>query len=348
MERKIFAVLVLVALLYVTHPLLLPIGMGGVLAALFAPWMDRLERKKISNSLGSALVTLGVTVVLILPASFLISYLARAGFRQFQAWKPKSGSDGGFLDSVLNLPNVQGTLRRLTQWFPTTTEDLVVTIEQWVTGISGKVAEVAGSLVAQVPSVLLALILVVISLYFFLADRKRILYWVRRNEIFELQQTDQLIRAMAGLCRSVILAAIVSGAAQGLLEGIAVAVAGMSNAVLIGSLVFIGSFIPLVGAAPITLGVALQALLEGHQAAGIALLIVAMVVGGIDNAIRPMILKGSANLHPLLAFVAAIGGLETLGVFGVFLGPILAGLVIAIIQIMSEHRPARTARGGAE
>jgi predicted PurR-regulated permease PerM len=73
---------------------------------------------------------------------------------------------------------------------------------------------------------------------------------------------------------------------------------------------------------------------------GIAMLVMAIVIAAVDNFVRPLVLRGgSANLHPLLAFVAAFGGLQTFGFIGVFLGPIVAGLFVATVQILLNDRP---------
>jgi predicted PurR-regulated permease PerM len=85
------------------------------------------------------------------------------------------------------------------------------------------------------------------------------------------------------------------------------------------------------------LGLGIEQFFEpGRQTQGVILLICALVIMGIDNMVRPLFLRGSANLHPLLAFVAALGGLQMLGFLGIFLGPILAALFVATIQVVSE------------
>jgi predicted PurR-regulated permease PerM len=132
------------------------------------------------------------------------------------------------------------------------------------------------------------------------------------------------------------LASVISGGSQAFIEVIGCILAGVPNVALIGSLVFIGSFIPVVGALPITLVVALQQFFDGQQMVGGVLLVVALVVAGIDNMVRPLFLKGATNLHPLLAFVAAFGGLQTLGFLGVFLGPIVASLFVVTVQIVTH------------
>jgi predicted PurR-regulated permease PerM len=138
------------------------------------------------------------------------------------------------------------------------------------------------------------------------------------------------------MCRSVILATVASGFVQSVVFGLACAVAGAPSAALIALIVFLASFIPLIGAAPVTFGVAFHELLVGHQGGGIALLVFAVAVGLVDNLIRPIVLRGAGNLHPLLAFVGAFGGLQVLGFAGVFLGPILAGLCVVTVDNLTR------------
>jgi predicted PurR-regulated permease PerM len=91
------------------------------------------------------------------------------------------------------------------------------------------------------------------------------------------------------------------------------------------------------GTEPITLTMTLQQFFAGNTGAGIALAVGALLVATIDNFVRPLFLKGTANLHPLVAFVAAFGGLQTLGVLGIFIGPIIAGLSLATIDFLIDR-----------
>jgi predicted PurR-regulated permease PerM len=76
--------------------------------------------------------------------------------------------------------------------------------------------------------------------------------------------------------------------------------------------------------------------LMGHTAVGVVLLITAIVVSIVDNVVRPAFLKGTANLHPLLAFVAAFGGLQMIGFSGIFLGPIVAAVFVITVHILTS------------
>jgi hypothetical protein len=60
-----------------------------------------------------------------------------------------------------------------------------------------------------------------------------------------------------------------------------------------------------------------------------------VVIGMMDNFIRTIILKNDAKLHPLLAFVSVLGGLQALGLWGVFIGPTVAACLYALIKIFN-------------
>jgi predicted PurR-regulated permease PerM len=171
-------------------------------------------------------------------------------------------------------------------------------------------------------------------------DGRRLVLFFRHNSFFTPKQTNQLIDTLEASCRSVLLASLVSGSAQAIFESFVVIFAGVPNFALIGVVVFISSFIPVVGTAPVTFGLAIQQYVVGNTGAGIALFISAIVVSVMDNLIRPWFLRGSVNLHPLLAFVAAFGGLQTLGFAGVFLGPIIAALFVVTVQLLAKGREA--------
>lgn len=335
MGKKIFAAFVAVIFLYVAYPLLFPVLMGGVIAVLFNPVLERLEKRNISIPLASGLLTFAVTVTVILPSSLLIFFGVKTGFSQLQQLNKNSEPGMTFIDSIMANPRVHSFMLWVTKRFPLDMNEFSATLQDLLSGVGSRLTELLGGMLGHLPGILMALLVVVLSLYFFLVDGRKLVHILRRSSFFAPHQTEQLIETVAGMCRSVILAAVVSGGVQAIIEVLACIFTGTSNVALIGLLVFISSFIPVVAAAPITFGVAIQSYFEGHQIAAFILLAVALVIVAVDNMVRPLFLKGAANLHPLLAFVATLGGLQTLGFLGVFLGPILAALFVVTFQVLS-------------
>ena len=62
-----------------------------------------------------------------------------------------------------------------------------------------------------------------------------------------------------------------------------------------------------------------------------------VVVGTMDNVIRTYILQSDARLHPLLAFISVLGGLQMMGLWGVFIGPIVASCLHALVKIFNTE-----------
>jgi predicted PurR-regulated permease PerM len=204
-----------------------------------------------------------------------------------------------------------------------------------------KLGEMLGLFLAEVPGVLLAIAVVIVSLFFFLADGRKLLEFVRRNSFFDERETDELLERLAVMSRSVILASVLAGVVQALVMTVGMGWVGFANPGLIAFLVFVTSFIPLVGSSAVTLIVALVGWIQLGGHAGAVLLMSSVLTSLADNVVRPWVLKGGANLHPLMGFVAAFGGLQLLGLSGLFLGPIVAGLFLAAVKLRS--RPATRA-----
>jgi len=74
--------------------------------------------------------------------------------------------------------------------------------------------------------------------------------------------------------------------------------------------------------------------LQGATGPAIGLLVYStVVVSGSDNVIKPMLLRGSARIHPLMGFLSIIGGVLAFGVFGFLIGPVVLSLVLSAIRI---------------
>lgn len=336
MGRKIFSLLVAVSFLYIASPFFLPIAMGGVFAVLFRPWLDRAEKRGMSRLVASSLITVGATILVILPMSFLIFFAAKNGFLQLQSWKLSPVPSKGLLDSLLDHPSAKKMILWMSDYSPVEVSDFGRVLHELAASIGTKLAEILGTIITQLPGMLLSMIMMVLSIYFCLIDGRRLLLFLRKNSFFAPKPTEQLIQTIGDICRSVVLAALVSGGLQSLVQVFACVITGTPNVALIGLSVFIASFIPIVGSLPVTLFVAFQQYLVGHTGQGVILLVTGVLIFGLDNAVRSVFLRGSTNLHPFLAFVAAIGGLQTLGFVGVFIGPICASLFLMTVQILVE------------
>lgn len=341
LARAVFAFAILALFLYVVSPLVLPVTMGALFAVIFYPWQVRLEKRKLPRALVASLVTLSITIGFLLPMVFFAFVGSRAGIEKFRNLEiVKRGYEAGnnlnFYENLVNYPPVARIVKAITDWFPFETEEVISTAQDIARSVGVKLADLMASFFTHLPSTIIALVVVVVSIFFFLMDGRKSVEFVRKTSFFPAHQTERLIQAFGTMCRSVVLATVVSGVVQAVIFLLACLVAGTGNIAFIAFLVFLFSFVPFLGSTPITIGVAAYELASGNSGAAVFLAIVGVFVTMMDNFIRPMVLRGAGNLHPLLAFVAAFGGLQTIGITGVFLGPIIAGVFVVTVQILKQ------------
>ena len=128
-------------------------------------------------------------------------------------------------------------------------------------------------------------------------------------------------------------ATVAIAAIQGLVGGMGFAVLGIEGAAVWGLMMGILSFVPLVGATLIWLPAAVWLLLSGSVGKGVALLALGLVVlGNVDNVVRPLVLSGTARMNTLVMLVSLMGGVSAFGFIGIVLGPLVAAVVTALVE----------------
>jgi predicted PurR-regulated permease PerM len=332
------------ALIYVAWGFFVPLMLGAAIALLLHPLFDYLvARKTWRADLAAAVLTLSVTLLLILPATLLTIRGVRFATARFSAWKDSPflngpGGDASLLDSVSQIPIVSRSTAWIADVLRMDQADVVDSIGGMLKNLGLHAADFLTAILSTLPSAGLGLLLLILGIFFFLSDGHRVSRFFRTNSFFPNEQTEEIFNRFGDLCRAVLLASLVSGLVQAVIYLIGGAIGGVSDLVVLGFSIFLASFIPVVGAAPITFGLAAYFILSGQRFTGFTLLIAAFVASVADNFVRPIVLKGGANLHPLIAIVALFGGLQTFGFAGVFIGPILAGMFFVFLDAYGKTR----------
>jgi predicted PurR-regulated permease PerM len=98
------------------------------------------------------------------------------------------------------------------------------------------------------------------------------------------------------------------------------------------------SFIPFIGSAAVWGSVALWLLFEGRYAAAVGLVVYgSAVISTSDNLVRAHLIGNQASLHPLVSLVTVLGAIKLMGLWGVFVGPMVAAFFFALLKIVHER-----------
>lgn len=172
------------------------------------------------------------------------------------------------------------------------------------------------------------------SMFFFLMDGHKLLDKILFYLPLEEADERRLLDKFTSVTRATLKGTIVIGILQGGLAALAFAVVGIKGAVFWGAIMAVLSIIPGIGTALVWVPAAVVLAAGGHliKAAGLATFC-AIVVGSVDNFLRPLLVGRDTQMHELLILFGTLGGILMFGVVGFIIGPIIAALFTAIWEI---------------
>ena len=246
----------------------------------------------------------------------LIETKVKSGeWRRALAAQPRLAPIAEKIEQQIDLP---GTVKTLVTWLSTTAGSIV-----------------KGSLV-QVIGVCLTFYL----LFFFLRDRRAALQSIRSLSPLSKAEMDRLFGRVRDTIFATVYGTLAVSSVQGLLGGLMFWWLGVSAPLLWGVVMALLAVVPMLGAFVIWIPAALLLALEGSWGKALILTLWGIiVVGTIDNLLRPILVGNRLKLHTVLAFISVVGGLMLFGSAGLILGPV----ALTITTVLLEIWPCRTA-----
>jgi predicted PurR-regulated permease PerM len=337
--RKRF-VLVLVFLVtalfvYMIQGFIVALILAAVFGALMRPvylwWHERFgQRPAIASG-----VTIGISITaIVIPMLFLIGLLveqAQTVVNNLSPWVEQQIEQQG--KSEQPLPD----------WVPARE-----IIEPYRATISTKLAEFAssiggwlvGSLSAATQgtaSFFLSLFIMLYAMFFYLISGPETIRKAMHFLPLAPADSDRILEVGRSVSLATIRGTIIIGAIQGILGGIALAIAGVPGAAFWGALMAVMSVIPGIGPSIVWGPIVIYLLIKGETLT--ALLLLAWnggVVGTIDNILRPMLVGKDTQMPDLLILLSTLGGLTLFGAAGLIIGPVVAGLCITCWTIYGQ------------
>jgi predicted PurR-regulated permease PerM len=316
--------------IYLCYRLALPflpaLAWALALAVLFAPFQRWFETKLAWTSVAAFVSVLAIGLLVVVPATFVGQRLvvqAAAGakrveqkvtsgeWREFLADHPRVSS---FVDTVDRQIDLPGTIKTFTIWL----------------------TSFAGSIVKGSADQVFDFGLTLYLLFFFLRDRRSAIRSLRALVPITTAEMDRLVRRVGDTIFATVYGTLTVAGVQGLLGGLMFWWLGLGAPLLWGVVMALLSVVPVLGAFVIWIPMAGFLALEGGW--GKALILVLwglLVIGTVDNLLRPFLVGNRLKLHTVLAFMAFVGGLILFGPAGMILGPVTLTVTSVLLEIWS-------------
>ena len=312
-----------------------PIIMAFILSLLCLPFHHKIEQRLGNKPNTAAILScIFLTVIIVIPFAFIVSAIVEQAAvlsKSTYEW-----INQGKAETLLEHPYVQNVIALVNQIYPFEEINTQVILEQaggTISKLGSGVFNISATLVGNVTQMVTSFFLMLFVFFFLLRDHESLIEKMRHVIPLSRSQEDRLLNEIESVAKSAMLGSFVTALAQGIAGGFAMWLVGFPG-LFWGMMMGFSSFIPMVGTALIWVPAAIYLLLTNEWQWGIFLIgWGVLVIGSIDNFVRPLVMQGNSGMNTLLIFFSLIGGLQVFGLLGLIYGPLIFGLALALFSL---------------
>ncbi|MDY6825179.1 MAG: AI-2E family transporter [Thermodesulfobacteriota bacterium] len=319
----------------IIRPYFDPIFFALMLAALASPIYQWIEKKTRGRKNLAALIACGLlTVVIIVPFIFLLLVIINQGINSFNAISAWIAA--GNLERLQDAPFIAKMVELGRQYIPDrllADMDLKSAAVQASSAAGKALVSQGGQIIGNISVIVIKFLLMIFVFFFVLKDQDTFYEYVRHLSPLSSKHEAILLQKIKDVAKSALLGSLVTAAAQGAAGGIAFSICGLPG-FFWGAMMAFSSLVPVVGTALIWVPAAGYLFISGAWGFGIFMVIWSvMVVGMIDNFLRPLFMKGGAGMSTVIIFFAILGGINYFGLSGLIYGPLIVGITMVLLYI---------------
>ena len=317
----IFLLLILYISFLIVKPLLPYIVLAFVLGSAMYPLTKGFNQRIKNKTIVAFIMILLVLVILILPLSYTVGNLINQASGVYKSFDPQiideisdylSGVSGKEVDVNAYLIKSISEIRNY----------IISSIPEFIESISGMV---------------LGLFVMFFTLFYIVRDgetiKKSLSDLVPLNDEYKTRLIEDIDKVTRGVINGQVLTAVI----QGIVGGLGFFIFGVPNPIFWGFIMVILAIIPLLGTAMIWVPAGVIELMSGNYVSGVGILLFgAIIVGNLDNLLRPRLISGKTKVHPVVILIGFLGGLKLMGIIGFIVGPVILAILLTLIRFYNR------------
>ena len=329
----------LAVLLYlILQPFFAPLAWAIFLAFLLRPAQVRLTGLLRGRaSVAASLLTVFVLLMFMGPLAAIAVAFGKqaAGLAvMLQHWLEQHQGQG--IPDLADLPLLDRALEWLDRYIGVSATEAQAWLLEHAKGVFEKLTALGGTALLGALGTVLNFTVMLFLLFFFIRDGQGMARAAINLVPLEPTRRDELRDRLAAVTRAVVLGTVVTAMIQGFLLGVGFTVVGLTAPVVFGVMGAVLSIVPFGGTALVWVPAVGFLLFRGHYGTAIVLAVIGLVVSTVDNFLKPLLISGRAVVPTPAVFVGVLGGLVAFGVIGMFLGPVVIALAIALVNFAQD------------
>jgi len=332
----ILLLLVTLAFVGLMQAFLLPLFWAATLAIAFHPVHQWLRSCLGNRASLSALLTLCMILVVVILPLFLISLAVVQEAAAF--YKRLESGDINVQDPIQTLERLLPVVTQYLDRFGIDLQNLKQRLAEATVTVSRVVGAQALSIGQDALRLSVFFFLMLYLLYFFLRDGTQLVEAIVRALPLGDTRERRLFANFAAVSRATIKGTLVVALVQGILGGLLFAILGINAAALWGALMAMLSLLPTVGSGLVWVPAVGILFATGHIVKALILLGAGiLVIGLVDNLLRPLLIGRDVRMPDYLVLLSTLGGLTVFGISGLVIGPVIAALFLAVWDMFTEE-----------
>jgi len=325
MTTIILAILVVLSF-FILRPILMSIVVGIILAFVFTPVYNWLDKKIKIPTLSAVIISIILIFLIITPIWFLTPVVVDQSLKLYFATRQ--------MDFATPLENFFPSLFASKEF----SNEVGSIIYSFVNKSTNALVNSFSNLILNFPTLMLQLLVAFFTFFFVLRDKDQLLNYIKSLLPFSKDVEKKLFDQTKGITMSVLYGQIIIGLLQGAIAGLGFFIFGVPNALLLTIFACLAGIFPIIGTTIIWLPVAIYLLIAGSTIPAFGVIVFGLIASMIDNILKPMFVARRTTLPASVTLIGMVGGFFLFGILGFILGPLIIAYLIIILEIYRNKR----------
>lgn len=308
----IFFLAIIAISVYIILPFLTAMVAAAIIVYVFYPEFKKMNKHIKSKALCSLIMVTIILLIIIIPLFFIINALFIEAANFYQTIKsvdltPVSGILSSFLGENI---------------------DISIYVKDIMGTVVSFIIRSASDFFFSLPQKILVLFITIFIIYYFFKDGDKIINFIEKFSPIQRDHKNEILTEFNKVIYAILYGVLVSAVIQGIVGTIGLVIFDVSSPIIWGSIMVLTAMIPLLGTWIVWLPAAVFKICNGEFFNGFGLLLYGLlIVSIIDNLIKPKLISGRSQIHPILIILGVFGGLKAFGIMGIMIGPLLLGIL---------------------